>query len=642
MDRKIYLSNFPLSKARELFWNAALQRQLKTEEMDTRLAAGRITAEPVFARISSPHYHAAAMDGIAVKAADTFGAASTAPRRLLLGQNAFPVDTGGALPPHCDAVIMIEDVAYPDKENAAIVEIREAVAPWQHVRSIGEDVVAAEMIIPSFHLIRPYDLGALLSGGVFALDVLQKPLVTLIPTGSEIIPPGKLPAAGEIIESNTYTFAAAIEKWGGDYNRYPIVKDEVVLLEEAVRQAVRHSDLVLISAGASAGRRDHTFKVLARLGEVLVHGVAIRPGKPVVLAVVEGVPVVGLPGYPVAAYMIMELLVRPLLYAWQKQPLPPEDELLACSSRRILSSLKDEEFLRLKVGKVNDKFIATPLSRGAGVNMSLVRADAIAAIPQDKEGVEAGEELRLTLRRTRAEIENTIVCLGSHDLSLDILSDQLKRRGYPYTLSSAHVGSMGGIISLQREETHIAGLHLLDPESGLYNIPYLERYLPGKAIRLVHLARRELGLIVAPGNPFKIRGVEDLTREEVLFVNRQKGAGTRIYFDCQLKLKGIAAEKIKGYLREEFNHLAVAAAVKGGSAHAGLGIRAAASALEMDFIPLAWEQYDLAVAASFFDTPACEALLEVIRMPAFRNAVEKMGGYDLKDSGKQLTQGKDL
>ncbi len=635
MERKIYLNNLPLERAREIFWNAAQKRKMRVEELDTRLAAGRVTAEPVFARISSPHYHASAMDGVAVKASDTFGAAPTAPRRLMLSENAFPVDTGGALPPQCDAVVMIENVTFPDKDNPHILEIREAVAPWQHVRSIGEDVVAGEMILPSYHFIRPFDLGALISGGIFQLKLLKKPLVSLIPTGSEIIPPGRMPQAGEIIESNTYTSAAAIEQWGGDVTRQAVVQDEIALLEKAVRRAVRYSDLVLISAGSSAGRRDHTFQVLDHLGEVLVHGVAIRPGKPVVLAVVDGVPIVGLPGYPVAAYTVLELLIRPLLYAWQKQPLPMQEILQAKSSRRILSSLKEEEYLRLKVGKVNENFIATPLARGAGVSMSLVRADGLAAIPQDHEGVEAGESLSINLWRTPAEIENTIVCLGSHDLSLDILYDFLKRGDSPYTLSSAHVGSMGGIMALQREETHIAGLHLLDPESGYYNTPYLERYLAHKEIHLVHLARRELGMIVAPGNPRNITSLADLTREDVIFVNRQKGAGTRVFLDYSLAAEKIEPKIIAGYNREEFNHLAVAAAVKGGSADAGLGIRAAASTLGMDFIPLAWEEYDLAIAAPFYDTPPYHVLLEVISSPAFRAAVERMGGYDLKDSGEK-------
>lgn len=634
MERKIYLSNISLSKAREIFWEAALKRELGTEEIITTEAAGRVTAEPVFARLSSPHYHAAAMDGVAVKAADTFGAAATSPRRLCLEKDAFYVDTGG-LPPHgCDAVIMIEDVFFPDKENNRAIEIREPATPWQHVRSIGEDIVATEMILPSFHHIRSFDIGALLNGGVFTLKVFKKPLVALIPTGSELIDPVRLPEPGKILESNSYTFSAAVRNWGAEAVRFPIVKDDLQELEAALSKAAGESDLLLISAGSSAGRKDYTFNILNKLGEVLVHGVAMRPGKPVILAMIGSTPVVGLPGYPVAAYMALELFVMPLLYYWQKQN-PPQRQLLeAYSSRRVLSSLKEEEFLRLKVGKVNDHFVATPLPRGSGVSMSLVRADGVTSIPQDKEGIETGEAVSVELWRSAAEIENTIVCLGSHDLSLDILNDHLQKQGLGYTLSSAHVGSMGGIMALKRGETHLAGLHLLDPDSGLYNIPYVQRYLPETEIVLVHLAKRELGLMVASGNPLKIAGLEDLGRSDVVFVNRQKGAGTRIFLDFMLRKKGIDPVSISGYEREEYNHLSVAAAVAAGGAHAGLGIRAAAGALGVDFIPLAQESYDLAIPLFFYNSAKCRALLEVISSPAFREAVEKMGGYDLQQSGE--------
>jgi len=636
VERKIYLSNASLSKAREIFWQAAGAKELEREEIAAVEACGRITAEPVYARISSPHYHAAAMDGVAVKAADTFGAAPTSPRRLKLGKNAFFVDTGGMLPSGCDAVIMIEDVFFPDKNNPDEIEIREPATPWQHLRSIGEDIVATEMILPSYHLIRPFDVGALLNGGVFTLNVLKKPRVALIPTGSELVEPGELPEAGKILESNSFTFAAAVRNWGGEAQRFSIVKDDPYELETALLKAVEENDLVLISAGSSAGRKDFTVRVLEKLGRVLVHGVAIKPGKPVILATIGSTPVVGLPGYPVAAYIALELFVMPLLYFWQKQKPPERPRLKAVSSRRIVSSLKEEEFLRLKVGKVNDKFVAAPLPRGSGVSMSLVRADGLSVIPQDKEGFEMGEVISVELWRSAEEIENTIVCLGSHDLSLDILNDHLKRMEGGYTLSSAHVGSMGGIMALKRGETHLAGMHLLDPSSGQYNIPYLKRYLPEENIVLVHLAKRELGLMVAKGNPLNITKLEDLLRDDVVFVNRQKGAGTRLYLDFMLKEKGIDPALIKGYEREEYNHLAVAATVAAGGAHAGLGIRAAASAFEIDFIPLAQESYDLAVSGFFFDSPPCRALLEVIGSSSFREAVEKMGGYDLTGSGEIL------
>ena len=632
MSRKVYLRNTSREKAQELFFDVAAGKNLTAEEIPVQEAVGRVTAEPVFARISTPHYHASAMDGIAVKASATFGASPTSPVKLVVGENAFYIDTGGILPQDCDAVIMIEDV-FPCGDSEQEIEIREPATPWQHVRSIGEDIVSTEMILPSYHYIKPFDVGALINGGIFSVKVLKKPLVALLPTGSELVSPGKLPEAGEILDSNSYTFESAVHQWGGEALRFPLIRDSEEELESALLEASSKADLVLISAGSSAGRKDFTSQVVEKIGHVLVHGTAIRPGKPVVLGEVESTPVIGLPGYPVAAFICLELFVKPLLYRWRKQEMPAGEYLKAYSSRKIISSLKEEEYLRVKIGKVDDKFVVTPLPRGAGVNMSLVRADGLAIIPQNKEGVQVGEELTIELWRSRQEVENTILCLGSHDLSLDILADHLRKKGGGYALSSAHVGSMGGIMSLKREEAHIAGVHLLDEASGTYNIPYLKHYLAEKDITLIHLAKRELGLIVAPGNPRGIKGLQDLLREDILFVNRQKGAGTRMFLDFSLREMGYSPSQIRGYEREEFNHLAVAASVATGSADAGLGIRAAAKALGMDFIPLAEEDYELAVPSSFVDSTPCRALIEVMLSPAFQNAVEGLGGYNLEKCG---------
>ncbi len=634
MERNVYLSNTPLKKAQNLFLEHALHDPLKGEFIPTTETLDRVTAEPVFAAISSPHYHAAAMDGIAVEASRTFGATLTSPRQLLLGEDAFFVDTGGIVPRGCDAVIMIEEVSYPDPENKNLLEIRSPATPWQHVRSIGEDIVATEMLLPSFHKIRPFDLAALLNGGVYRVNVFKKPVVAILPTGSELVPPGEIPAPGKITESNSYMFESAVRAWGGEPLRFPIVQDDPAALHTAVQEAADRGDLLLISAGSSAGRRDHTVEILSQLGEVLVHGVAMKPGKPVILGKIGSTPVIGVPGYPVAAYMVLELFVKPLLYRWQKQAPPGHPRAEVYSSRRVLSSLKDEEFIRLKIGKVDDRLVATPLPRGSGVSMSLVRADGSTGISQDKEGLETGERFPAELWRPQAEIENTVVCLGSHDLSLDILSDFLRRAESRYALSSAHVGSMGGIMALKRKEVHLAGIHLLDLESGQYNIPYLQRYLSEMELFLVHLAKRELGLIVAPGNPRQIYSLEDLANTAVVFINRQKGAGTRLFLDYELKKIGLDAAAIQGYNREEYNHLAVAAAVRAGSADAGLGIRAAAQALEVEFIPLTWEPYELAATREFINSEPFQAVQAVISSPAFREAVERMGGYDLAESGR--------
>ncbi|HHU76419.1 MAG TPA: molybdopterin biosynthesis protein [Firmicutes bacterium] len=634
MERKVYLANTPLKKAQELFLNAIRPCKMGEEKIKTVESVGRVTAKPIFARLSSPHYHASAMDGVAVNAADTFGASPTSPLRLFLGENAFYIDTGGALPKGCNAVIMIEELFSPEKVNPAILEIRQPATPWQHVRSIGEDIVAGEMILPSYHLIRPLDISSLLNSGIFSIDVLRKPRVGIIPTGTELIPPDSDPGSGQIIDSNSAVFAAFVDDWGGVPRKLPILRDDFQLLENALSQAAEENDLVLISAGSSAGRKDHTFGVLSKLGEVLLHGVAMRPGKPVVLGRIGTTPIVGIPGYPVAAFMALDLFVKPLLFHWRRQNVLPKEYLEATISRRLVSSLKEEEFLRMKIGKVKDKFVATPLPRGAGISISLVRADGQAVIPQNVEGLETGQNVRLELWRPRQEVENTIVCLGSHDLSLDILADFLRKEEKGYTLSSAHVGSMGGIMALKRGEAHLAGMHLLDPATGLYNVSYLQRYLPEEELTLIHLAQREQGLMVAPGNPKKISGFRDLCRSGIVFINRQKGAGTRLYLDFALQKEGLDPKDIVGYNREEFNHLAVAASVAAGSADVGLGIRAAADALGVDFIPVAHESYDLALPGHFFNSPPCQALLEIIGSASFRIAMEKMGGYNLEQSGQ--------
>ncbi|MGI6097071.1 MAG: molybdopterin biosynthesis protein [Dethiobacteria bacterium] len=631
--RKIYLQNKPLEEARKLFFQKLQERKatLGSEEVLTVESRGRITSAPVFAQLSSPHYFAAAMDGYAVNAAATFGATETEPKLLKIDIDIFAIDTGQPLPPNTNAVIMVEHVF---EVEPGVLEIREPTAPWENVRTIGEDILKTEMILPANHQIRPVDLGALLSGGVKKIKVLRRPRVAILPTGNELVPPGEMPQPGQIIESNTYVFAGQIADWGGEAVRFPIIEDNFTSIKEALCKAAKEYDLVIVSAGSSAGRRDFTAAVIEEVGELYVHGVALRPGKPVILGFIGETPVVGVPGYPVAAFVIMEQFVRPLLLKWQNIPDKGRPVHEARIARRVVSSLKEEEFLRVKAGILNNKLTVTPLARGAGVTMSLVRADGIVCIPQQKEGLEAGEKVMVELLRPLEELEKTITCIGSHDLALDLLNDLLRRRYPEYSLASAHVGSMGGIMALKRGEAHLAGMHLLDEKSGEYNIPYLERLLPGEEIILVNLLYREQGLIVKRGNPKNITKIEDLKRNDLEFINRQKGAGTRLLLDFELKRLNINPAEVNGYEREEYNHLAVAAAVAGGGADVGLGILAAARALDLDFVPLARERYDLAIPLRFWETDSCQKLMEIIKSAAFREKVESLGGYDLSDSGK--------
>jgi len=633
-ESKIYLQNTPLDEAQTRFFEQVKNiypGKNSRVEVETVKSAGRITAEPVLAGLSSPHYFASAMDGVAVPAEQTFGAAETSPKILNVGENCYFVDTGDPLPENCNAVIMIEHV---NKISPNQVEIYAAAAPWQHVRPVGEDILAGELVLPVFHKIGPVETGLLLSAGVNSLAVLRKPRVIIIPTGSELVEPGKTPGKGEIIDSNSSLFTALVEEWGGEAVIYPVTEDDYYKISETVLKASEEADLVLISAGSSAGGEDYTSRVVEEQGELFVHGVAIRPGKPVVLGRVKEAAIAGIPGYPVSAYLAMDLFVKPLLHLWLGQQPAHKPVMDAIISRKVVSSLKDEEYLRVVAGNVEGKNTAVPLQRGAGVLSSVLKADGWVRIPQSVEGLEAGTSVQIMLNKTPEEVYRNILCAGSHDLCLDILHNSLCRLQPGLSLKSAHLGSVGGIMSIKRKEAHLAPIHLLDPESGIYNIPYIKRYLPNQDLVLLHLLYREQGLILPQGNPQNIDSIEDLTREGLQFINRQKGAGTRILLDYELDRKGINKDDITGYHREEYNHLAVAAAVASGSAGAGLGILAAARAYQLDFVPLAKESYEIIIPRAILDQEGISRLLEVISSAEFAREVEKMGGYDLRHRGK--------
>ncbi|MEK6581860.1 MAG: molybdopterin biosynthesis protein, partial [Nitrospirota bacterium] len=515
------------------------------------------------------------------------------------------------------------------------IEIIEAATPWQHVRVIGEDIVATELILPENHKIRPVDIGAMLAGGHVEINVRKRPKVVIIPTGTEIVEPGSELKKGDIIEFNSRMLGGLVSEWGGDAVRFRIVPDNFEGLKKAILEAHGLGDMVVVNAGASAGSEDFTANAIRDIGEVLLHGVNIKPGKPVILGLVKGKPVLGIPGYPVSAYITFNLFAKPVVYKWQGREAEEPEKLKAILSRQVASSLGQEEFLRVKLGKVGDKLIATPVSRGAGVLMSLVRADGFVRIPAMSEGIGAGTEVNVDLLRTKDEIENTIVCIGSHDNALDLLANSLKKKYPRLSLSSAHVGSMGGLMALKKGEAHIAGTHLLDEETGEYNVSYIKRLLSDKKIILINLVYREQGLLVPKGNPKNIKGFNDLTREDVVFINRQSGAGTRLLTDKHLKESGINPKDVKGYEREEYTHMGVASAVLTGIADTGLAILASARALGLDFIPVAKERYDLAIPADFYNTEMIQCLLEIVMDDdAFRNMVLGLGGYDVSDMGK--------
>jgi putative molybdopterin biosynthesis protein len=635
--QKKFLSNTPLAEASRIYQEALAAANiggpLAGERIPVGDALGRVTSEAVIANVSSPFYHSAAMDGYAVRFLDTFGAAETRPKRLAVPGQAVAVDTGDPMPDGFDAVIMIEDV----EKIGESIEILKAATPWQHVRLVGEDIVATELIIPENHIIRPVDMAAMLASGHRDVAVRRRPTVSIIPTGTELVEPGSELQKGDIIDFNSTMLAALAAESGADPIRKGIVKDDAALLKDTIVDALSRSDCVVINAGSSAGREDYTAHVLAELGTVHVHGINIKPGKPVILAVVRNRPVIGIPGYPVSAALTFNLFVKPLLFAMQGKSLPPAATIEAKLSRQTASTLGAEEFLRVKLGSVSGNLIATPVARGAGALMSLVRADGIIRIPAESEGLAAGSSVRVELLRSSHEIANTIVCIGSHDNALDILANVLKKRHPELSLSSAHVGSLGGLLALARGEAHLAGTHLLNESTGEYNVSYIRKHCGGRKIVLVNLVHRTQGFVVPKGNPKTIHGFADLRRDDVVFVNRQAGAGTRLLTDLFLKRTGIDPNDVKGYHHEEFTHMAVAAAVASGAADTGLAVLSAAVALGLDFVPVAQERYDLAILEEYYDTPMLQALLAIIRGDEeFRSHLTRMGGYNLSETGRVM------
>ena len=636
--QKKYLDNQPLADAINKYNDALKAAHIggphAGEHIPVGDALGRVTSEAVIAKISSPFYHSAAMDGYAVKFIDTFGASETRPRHLDVPSQAVPIDTGDPMPEEYDAVIMIEDV---EKTSDTEIEILKPATPWQHVRLVGEDIVATELIISENHVIRPVDMAAMIASGHSAVMVRRRPVVSIIPTGTELVEPGSELKRGDIIDFNSTMLAAMATEYGAHAVRRHIVKDDADLLRQTILDALADADLVVINAGSSAGREDFTVDVITELGEVLVHGVSIKPGKPVILGIVKGKPVIGIPGYPVSAALTFTLFVKPLIYALLGLQTPGPDTITAKLSRQVASSLGQEEFIRVKIGSVSGNLIATPVTRGAGALMSLVRADGIIRVPAESEGIAAGHAVTVELMRSTRDIENTLVCIGSHDNALDVLGNYLKKKHPEYSLSSAHVGSMGGLLALQRGEAHLAGTHLLDEETGEYNVSYIKKLLPDTKVVLVNLVYRTQGFIVPKGNPKGIKAFEDLRRKDVVFVNRQAGAGTRLLTDLHLKKLRIDPAVVNGYYHEEFTHMAVAAAVLSGAADTGLAVLSAAQALDLDFVPVAQERYDLAIPGEFYDLPMMQALLGIIRGDnEFRERIVSMGGYGIADMGRVI------
>ncbi|MGL6105658.1 molybdopterin biosynthesis protein [Romboutsia sp.] len=624
-----YLSNILLQDALNKYLEDLNNSTLEEELIDVDESLGRMTSEAIYANLSSPFYNCSAMDGIAVKAQKTFMANEQNILSLKEYEDYVVVDTGDPIPKEFDAVIMIEDLL--EKEDG-YVKIYQSAIPWQHVRCLGEDVVEKEMVIPSFHTIRPQDVGAIISGRVDKVKVFKKFKIGIIPTGTELIERNQEPKIGDIIEFNSRLFEGLIKGYEAKPVKYPIVEDDYNKIKASVLKALDECDMVLINAGSSQGREDFTYDIIDEIGEVCLHGIAIKPGKPAILGQANGKPIIGIPGYPVSAWVVMENIVKPVARKLMHKNIEEPIKINATLSKRVMSSLKYEEFIRVKLGYINGKYIATPVKRGAGTITSLVNADGVLKVPQNVEGLEEGESVEIELLNNISNIHNTIVSIGSHDIVMDILNNEISKKSFgKVRLSSSHVGSFQGLLAMKKGECHIAPIHLFDTETESYNIPYIQKYIE-KDVAIIKLVKRTQGLIVKKGNPLNIKSIEDVVN--VRYINRQKGSGTRILFDYLLNKNNIKKKQVNGYEREESTHMSLAKAIENNDADCGLGIYSAANVFGLDFIPLCEEEYDLLVDKSMLNSEYIQILLDTIKDKLFINKINTLGGYNTEVIGE--------
>lgn len=628
MKRSIYLSSTDIDEAKRIFNDALILvfRKKKTEIILTEHAFGRVIAQPIYAKRSVPFYPSAAMDGIAIDSKKTRGANEHKPL-LLDSMDIIEVDTGDPIFDPFDAVIMAEDCIHTD-EGISIIKSH---VPWENVRPIGEDVTEGELLFAMEHVLRPMDISVLMAANLLSIEVYKQVSLAIIPTGSEIRSAYDSVQIGDIVESNSYLFTGLAREAHAIPTTYPIVRDDFEEIKRVVEDAVSKHDVVIINAGSSAGRDDYTVHVISQLGKVFVHGLSIKPGKPAILGMIGDVPIIGVPGFPVSAHIVFEEFVTPLLLKLNHYPSSFLDIVQATSTRRIVSSLKSKEYIRVKIGYINDRFVATPLARGAGMMMSVVKSDGYALIEKNREGVDSNEIMDVRLNKSINRIKNTLLAIGSHDLIMDVISNLFEQDSLPYHLSTVHVGSYAGLLALSRKESALAMTHLLD-EDGSYNTYSVKKLFVKEEIALIKGVKRVQGLIVEKGNPKNIQSIEDLTR--LRFVNRQRGAGTRVLLDHWLQEKNILPDTIAGYDKELTTHLAVAAAVANKIADCGLGIQSAATVMGCDFIPLGLEDYDFACYQDFLEDPMMKLFLDCIRSQQFKEICRTLGGYDTSGSGE--------
>lgn len=626
----------------------SLSGRIDAEDVPITDSLGRICAQPVSARMNSPHYYAAAQDGLAVRSWDTHDASEATPVelrpiRIPAGLESAPVnmpglwgafvETGSPLPVGTDAVIPVGELAWAGGEQ---LRITRPSNPFRNVRPIGEEIAEHEIVLAKDHRIQAVDIGAMAAAGAETVKVYRRPRVVILPLGKNLVAPGTIPAVGQTIDSNTPTLAGLVMESGGEPEIWPALPEDLALVCEALLQACQEADLVFILAGTSHGS-PFISRVIEDAGERIVHGVATKPCQSTVLGLVNNTTVIGFPLDAMGVFAAYELLARPLF----SEKLGPSvaldssnfaEAVLAVPLKRQAGI---EELLRVKMGRVDGVRVAVPDSGGASTLMSLVRASGYIRVRSETEELKPGHRCTVRLLSSDRKLEGNILLLGTHDISYDLLRSQLLAKFPELSLHTAATGGMKGLNAVRSGLCHAAAVHLFDEDTGDYNVPFIKNET--EPVMLINLLSRDLGLIVAPGNPLQIQNLRDLERPEVRFINRRKNSGTRVLMDYYLRKRGVDVAKISNYETGLKTHMAAAAAVASQNYDCAPGISTAARTLGLSFVPFIPERLDLVIPKRFFNRFPVAGLVEIIRSQRFRKEAElQFPDYDFSRTGEVL------
>lgn len=643
-DRKVFRELQSLEKAISTFWATFEAKPAETEKIGFEAALGRVIAEDIFSDVDVPGFDRAAMDGFAITAEDTFGVDEQHPAKLrVLGQveagdsaaysasngEALEIATGAPMPKGTDAVVMVEYTRRVAKE----VLVYRPVSPGENVTGAGSDIMTGELLLRESQRITPREIGLLAAAGVAQLRVFRKPRVAIFSSGNELVKPGESTGFGKIYDINGPAVAASVTECGGEPRFLGILVDDYSIVRKRLESALQDSDIVISSGSTSSGPGDLFYKVVDEIGEpgVLVHGLTLKPGKPALIGLVRNKPIFGLPGYPTSALMIFHVLVAPIIRRLANTLETSPVKVNATSPMKFFKARGRRDLLPVQlITQFDGELIAYPMQSGSGAISSFAMADGFADLPETQEYVDEGEKMEIQLFG-RELTPPSLAVIGSHCIGIDIAFTMLREDDPDFLGRTINVGSVGGFHAIKRGEADLAGVHLQDEKSAEYNVPFLSTFGLEKTAVLIRGYDREQGLIVRPGNPKNIRGIQDLTREDVHFINRNKGSGTRFLIDRHVaelaSSQGTDLEtlskKIQGFGYEAKSHSAVAAAVNNNRADVGFGIKTVAAVLGLDFIKLDDEKYDFLIAKERLGKKSVKKFIELLASKKFSSTLRE-------------------